>query len=261
VNVVRALGRGGEGMLREVARSVLLGLTSVGAMTRTEHAWRTTARLAVRLTLTSAMPVFVVVFVVGALLSLQALLLLRMFGVEEPLAPLAAAAVVREMAPGFSAVLCAMQAGAGVAAAVASMSLRDELTALRSMGVDPRGVVAGPHIVALTVAAPLLNALGIGAGLAGATVMAVLKMGVPRAMFVDGLLSGVDMRDVWLSEAKAVVFGIVIGVVCVRAGMRPAHTAKDIGGAATTAVVWSVILILVMNYAINTAVLGLRGGA
>jgi phospholipid/cholesterol/gamma-HCH transport system permease protein len=128
------------------------------------------------------------------------------------------------------------------------------------MGLDPRGLLAGPRIVGAALAAPLLNALAILTGIAGAYAMSVLGLGVPRTLFLDHVLEGVSVGDVVVSEAKTVVFGSALGAICASAGFSCERSTAGVGRAANRAVVASVVVILVANYLLNTALFGLRGG-
>lgn len=236
------------------AQASLAGLREPGGLAAA-------SQQALSLTARCALPVVLVVGPIGAMLALQSLTLMRSFGVERQLAPLAVAVIVRELAPGFAAVVVAMQGGAAIAAELAAMRLAEELDALDGMGLDARGLIAGPRILGAAFAAPLLNAVAIVTGIAGAYIMAVLVLGVPRALFLETMLNGLTPIDVWVSEAKTVVFGLGLGAICASAGFHAERSTSGIGRAANHGVVVSVVFILVSNYFLNTAIFGLRGGA
>ena len=216
---------------------------------------------ALQLTARCALPVVLVVAPIGAMLAMQSLTLLRGFGTERQLAPLAVAVIVRELAPGFAAVVVAMQGGAAIAAELAAMRLSGELDALDAMGLNSRGLVAGPRIFGAALAAPILNALAIVTSTAGAYAMAVLVLGVPRTLFFQTMLQGLTPMDLWLSEAKTIVFGLGLGSICAYAGFHSERTTAGVGLAANRGVVTSVIFVLVCNYVLNTAIFGLGGDA
>ncbi len=257
---LRALGRLPLSSACALGRVVAFGGSSVVAGLRERGGVASSLRHAVALTTRCALPVVLVVGPIGALLALQALTLMRSFGVERQLAPLAAAVIVRELAPGFAAVVVAMQGGAAIAAELATMRLTEELDALDAMGLDPRGLIAGPRIVGAALAAPLLNALAILTGIAGAYAMSVVGLDVPRTVFLDTVLDGVAVGDVIVSEAKTVIFGAALGAICASSGFFCERTTDGVGRAANRAVVASVVVILVLNYLLNTAIFGLRGG-
>jgi phospholipid/cholesterol/gamma-HCH transport system permease protein len=256
-----AIGRGAVASLAAAGRVLAFSAPAAAAALSTRDGLRTCAAQAITLAGRCAVPVALVCGPIGAMLALQALTLMRSFGFERALAPLCVATIVRELAPGFAAVVVAMQGGAGIAAELGAMRGNAELDALEVMGVDPRGGVAGPRIVGAALAAPIMNALAIAAGVLGSFLMAVPALGVPQALFLDTALSGITVVDVWVSELKAVLFGLGLGAVCATAGFFAPPGPAGVGRAANRAVVASVILVLVANYLVNTAVFGLRGGA
>lgn len=258
LRVARAVGRGTRAALVATGHVVLFSAPAAVGALRTRLCARQSARQAVTIAGRCTVPVVLVSGSIGAMLALQSMTLMRTFGVERALAPLCVATIVRELAPGFAAVVVAMQGGAAIAAELGAMRGNAELDALEVMGVDARVHVAGPRIVGAALAAPIMNALAISAGVAGSFAMAV-SLGIPARLFLETALLGIDAGDVAVSELKAVIFGGLLGAVCATAGFFAPPGPGGVGRAANLAVVASVVLILVGNYFINTALFGLRG--
>ena len=83
----------------------------------------------------------------GAMLGLQGLLVVQAFDLERLFSAQVVSALVREMAPGFSALMVAMQAGAGMTAELGTMSVRQETNALETMGLPCNSFLGGPRIL------------------------------------------------------------------------------------------------------------------
>jgi phospholipid/cholesterol/gamma-HCH transport system permease protein len=256
-----SLGRQTRGFLSATGRVLVFSIPAALASLTTRDGMRASASQAVQLAWRCALPVALVCGPVGAMVALQALTLMRSFGFERALAPLCVATIVREIAPGFAAVVVSMQGGAGIAAELGAMRNNLELDALDVMGVDSRALVAGPRIIGAAIAAPMMNAVAIFVACFGAFAMSVPALGVPRALFLDTMLDGISVVDVWVSELKCVMFGAGIGGVCATAGFFAPPGPAGVGKAANRAVVASVIVVLVLNYLVNTLVFGLHGGA
>lgn len=205
-------------------------------------------------------PVMLVAGPIGAMLAMQSLSVARAFGLDRLLPPLVSATIVRELAPGFAAVMVCFQAGAGIAAELGTMRVQEEIDALEVMGMDPRAFVVGPRVVGAAVATALLNALAIVTGILGAYLVAVPMAGMAHALFTDTAIEGLTLVDVWLSELKAGIFGLVLGAVSATFGAFAQGGPQGVGRAANRAVVATVILVLVTNYVVNTAIFGLKGG-
>jgi phospholipid/cholesterol/gamma-HCH transport system permease protein len=234
-------------------------LAIVGALSTTEGR-RASAFHALTLMKRCLVPVVLVVGPVGGMLAMQSLALTRTFGVERLLAPLIAATVIRELSPGFSSVMVCFQAGAGIAAELGTMKVREEIDALEVMGLDARAMLAGPRIIGAALCAPILNAVGIFVGIFMAWLVAVGLFGLPHGVFMSTVWGGITPTDLWLSEGKCLLFGVLLGSVSASFGFDTKGGAAGVGRAANRTVVATVILVLVTNYLLNTAVLGLRGG-
>lgn len=254
------LGRALLSFLRATGRATAFSSASIFACVTTSGGVASAAEQAIRMASRCLVPVALVTGPIGAMLSLQGLTLMHAFGFERYLGPMVAATIVRELSPGFVAVVVAMQGGAGIAAELGAMRAREEIDAMEAMGVDPRAVLVGPRILAATLAAPLLNAVAIAISIAGAYLAAVPLLGVPHALFVEDLLSALTLADVWMSELKCLVFGALLGAVCASAGFFSERGPAGVGRAANRAVVASVVVVLVANYLLNTAAYGVRGG-
>lgn len=253
-------GRGLLALVAAFGRVFGFAVSSVVVTVKSREGFSQTAVHALSMFKRCLIPVALVTGPIGAMLALQSLGLTREFGVERLLPPLLAATIIRELSPGFASVMVCFQAGAGIAAELGTMRVREELDALAVMGLDSRALVVGPRILAAAIIAPLLNAWSIACGAIGSYGVAVVLSGMPHTRFVDGFLGGISTSDIWLSEAKCVVFGILIGATSCTFGFFAEGGAAGVGRAANKAVVSTVILVLVANYVINTMLMGVMGG-
>ncbi|MFZ9888899.1 MAG: MlaE family ABC transporter permease, partial [Myxococcota bacterium] len=178
MNPLGYIGRGARAFLAQVGHVVEIGARSTGRALRSGDAWRATLAQTRQLVFRCALPVVLVCGPVGAMLALQSLNLARAFGVDRLLPPLVASTVVRELAPGFAAVMVCFQAGAGIAAELATMRVQEELDALAVMGVDAHGLVLGPRVIATAVTTALLNVAALLCGLLGGYLVAVPLAGL-----------------------------------------------------------------------------------
>lgn len=257
---VAGVGRATRSFLEGTGRVVAFGTRSLALALTTREGLAATLVQTRTLVLRCSLPVMLVCGPIGAMLAMQSLTMARAFGVDRLLPPLVAATVVRELAPGFAAVMVCFQAGAGIAAELATMRVQEELDALAVMGVDARALVVGPRVLGTAMTTALLNVAGIFCGLLGGYLVAVPLAGMGHSMFLSTMLDGFTLGDLWLSELKTVVFGLGIGAISVTFGFFASGGPAGVGRAANRTVVASVILVLVANYVVNTSVFGLRGG-
>ena len=260
IRLLAGLGRATLAFLGAGGRTLAFSTSSLTRALTSGAASRTTFTVTISLVVRCALPVTLVLAPLGGMLTLQSLTLMRTFGFERGLGVLIITTVTRELAPGFAALVVAMQGGAGIAAELGAMRVREELDAMEVMGVDARRVVTGPRILGTILAAPLLNLIAIATAMIGGYIVAVPLYGVSHTAFVDDTLHGFLLRDLVLSASKAAIFGFLVGGICATAGFYAGRGPAGVGHAAHRGVVISVVAVLVVNYCINTAILGLRGG-
>ncbi|HRI08049.1 MAG TPA: ABC transporter permease [Nannocystaceae bacterium] len=196
-------------------------------------------------------PVGLAVAPVSAVISLQGVAVFRMFGAEGLLSSMLATATFRQYSPALASVMVAAQAGSSIAARIGTMQVRGQIDALAVMSVDPIRYVVVPGFVACLVITPLLNVLTTALGLASGWLFAVPLAGVNTGAFTDNLYSQVTIVDLWIGLGKCTLFGGAVGLIAGFLGLRTRGGAAGVGRAANNTVVYTIILILVIDYLVS----------
>ncbi len=215
------------------------------------HLWTTTLRC--------LLPVVAVTLPFGMVIALQGLEIFRMFGAERLLSSLVSVAVLRELSPVLASVLVAAQGGSSTAAELGSMRIKEEIDATEVMAVDGLQYLVLPRFLGLMLATPLLNIAGNVAGLVGGYVMAVWIEGEPGGIFLGNLWALTAPMDVWAGLLKTLVFGAVIGLVACYQGYNTTGGAAGVGRAVNDTVVQAVLVFIVANYFLTSALFGGMG--
>jgi len=122
--------------------------------------------------------------------------------------------------------------------------IRDELSALEVLGINPVRAMVVPRIVALVLLMPIMNMIALVAGTAGSVIAAtVLYLGTPQAFF-DQFLANTNYIDLWASQAKILIFGLLIGVIACYKGLNASGGAEGVGRAVNESVVASLIAVV-----------------
>ncbi len=201
-------------------------------------------------------PVGLAVAPVGAVISLQGLEIFRMFGLDRMLSSLLGTAIFREYSPALASVMVAAQAGSSIAARIGTMRVRGQIDALAVMSVDPVRYVVVPGVIACAVVTPLLNVLTNFLGLFSGWVFAVPLGGVDHGAFIEHLTAQVTPADLWVGLAKCGLFGTSVGLIAGFLGMRVSGGAEAVGKAANDTVVATIVMILLVDYIVSYALLG-----
>lgn len=202
------------------------------------------------------LPVVATVFPFGMVMALQGLKVFSFYGAQRMLSALVAAAVIRELSPVLSSTLVAAQGGASAAAELGAMRIKEELDATDVMAVDSIAFHVAPRLLALAVACPLLNVMGTASGILGGYVSAVFLMNEPSGTFIAELWNLTHPFDIWASEIKTAVFGLIIGLISCYLGYNTTGGAAGVGRAVNQTVVWSVLIFIVANYLLTSAIFG-----
>jgi phospholipid/cholesterol/gamma-HCH transport system permease protein len=186
---------------------------------------------------------------VGMVLGLQGYNTLVRFGAEGSLGAVVGLSLIRELGPVLTALLVTGRAGSATAAEIASMVTTEQLDGLRMMSIDPIRFVVSPKAAAMVVVMPMLTALFILFGIAGAYLVGVTLMGLDAGIFASSLTSNVRFRDdVVGSMLKAVIFGALAGLIATFRGYFSAPTAAGVSAATTSTVVITSVAILIGDY-------------
>jgi len=186
---------------------------------------------------------------VGMVLGLQGYNTLVRFGAAESLGAVVGLTLVRELGPVLTALLATGRAGSATAAEIGTMVATEQLDGLRMMSVDPIDLVVAPKALAMIAVLPLLSALFIVCGLAGGYLVGVGLMGLDGGNYLASLQSAVDFHDDILgSLLKALIFGVLIGLIATYRGYHAAPTSAGVSAATTSTVVVASVSILIFDY-------------
>jgi phospholipid/cholesterol/gamma-HCH transport system permease protein len=210
-------------------------------------------------TVKSLLVVAIVGVFTGMVLSLQIGEELRRYGQEEVLGKVVAATLAREMGPFITAIILAATVGGAIAAELGTMRVSDEIDALELMNIDPVRFLVTPRVAALTLTALVLTIFVDGIGVLGGAVVANSHFGVryadyfaaARETLSGATLFGVLPKDIYSGLTKACVFGLLIGALGCGSGLTAKGGALGVGRAVRTAVVASIVVILIVGYVLT----------
>jgi phospholipid/cholesterol/gamma-HCH transport system permease protein len=205
----------------------------------------------------SMMIIVLVSFFTGMVLGLQSYHALVKFGAQGALGTLVALTLVRELGPVLTAIMIAARAGSAIAAEIGIQRISEQIDALDTMRIDPLRYLIAPRIAASIISFPLLTALFDIVGIIGGYVSGVLLLGANASTYVYRVQTSMDIKDITDGLIKAVVFAVIVAMVCCYQGyfthMRTdSHGARAVGLSTTSAVVISCVLILVSDYVVTS---------
>lgn len=187
-------------------------------------------------------------FFTGAVLALQTGVTLDQFGARPVVGRLVSASMVKELGPVLTALMLAGRVGSGIAAELGSMSVTDQISALRALGTDPIRKLVLPRVLAGLFMAPILTVIADFVGILGGGVIAVTQLQVGWSTYQTSILDGLSIEDAWMGLIKPFVLGFVIVSIGCHVGLRASGGTQGVGRATTHAVVGASVGVLAVDF-------------
>lgn len=197
-------------------------------------------------------------FLIGVVLAFQGSVQLRQFGAEVFVVDLIAISVLRELGILLTSIIVAGRSGSAYTAAIGSMKMREEVDAMRTLGLDPIDILVVPRVLALVLMLPVLGLISNISGLVGGAIMSWIELGVSPAVFQARLVSNTDVWHFLVGMIKAPFFAIIIGIIGCYEGLKVGGNAESLGRLTSTSVVLSIFMVIVAD-AIFSVVFALIG--
>jgi phospholipid/cholesterol/gamma-HCH transport system permease protein len=195
-----------------------------------------------------AVPIVVVsTFMIGAILAQQGIFRFRTVGLDIYVVDMVSVLVLREVGVLIVCVMVAGRSGSAYTAEIGSMKMREEIDALRTMGLDPVEVLVLPRIIALVIAVPLLTFLGSMAALYGAGLVCWLYAGMAPEIFLERLREAIWLPTFAVGMIKAPFMALTIGLVACSEGFEVEGSAASLGLKTTASVVKSIFLVIALD--------------
>jgi phospholipid/cholesterol/gamma-HCH transport system permease protein len=184
---------------------------------------------------------------VGLILAFVGAVQLKLFGAQIYVADMVGIAMVREMGAMMTGIIMAGRTGAAFAAQLGTMQVNEEIDALTTMGISPMEFLVLPRMLALILMMPLLCLYANLMGMLGGVIVGIGMLDIaPMQYFVETRAS-VNLANINIGLFKSVVYGVLIALAGCLRGMQCGRSAQAVGDAATSAVVTSIVFIIVSD--------------
>lgn len=183
---------------------------------------------------------------IGIVLAYQGVAQLERYGAQVFAVDLVAISILREIGVLLTAIIVAGRSGSAFTAEIGSMQIREEVDAMRTIGLDPLDTLVLPRVLALSVALPMLVIVADIAGLLGGAAMISTTLDISPGVIL-ARLNFVRPQHLVVGLIKAPVFGILIGVIACYQGMRVSGSAESVGRMTTESVVESIFAVIIVD--------------
>jgi phospholipid/cholesterol/gamma-HCH transport system permease protein len=187
----------------------------------------------------------------GMVLALQSGFTLDQFGARSMVGRLVSASMVKELGPVLTGLMVAGRVGSGIAAELGSMTVTDQIAALRALGTDPIRKLVLPRILAGLIMVPLLTVIAGGVGMVGGWIVTVTQLKVASSVYWNAVVDGLYIQDVWMGLIKPFFLGFAIVSIGCHVGMRTRGGTQGVGRATTNAVVASSVAVIAVDFLVT----------
>lgn len=199
----------------------------------------------------TALPALLMAIPFGAMIAVQASGLMNQVGANSVVGAASGVAVLRQGAPITTGLLMGGAAASAIASDLGARAIREELDALRVLGVDPVRNLVVPRFLGLILLAPVLCAIIIASAVFASFILAVGVNDVTSGSFWQSFGAFAKMVDVWFAIGKAIVFAAIVGITSSLKGMEATGGPRGVADAVNAAVVLNVVGIVFANLAIT----------
>ncbi|MGE0044641.1 MAG: MlaE family lipid ABC transporter permease subunit [Hyphomonadaceae bacterium] len=254
VDIAERAGRGLDDFARESVQTVsFLGETLYAFFLVLTHPRRirwTSVVSVMELAGLNALPIIATLnFFVGLVVAYLGARTLQDFGATVFTVELVGIAVFREFGVVITAVLLAGRTDSAFTAEIGAMKMRQEIDAMRVMGLDPMQALVAPRLMAMLIMVPLLTFAAVIAGLLGGWIACWSYLGISMEMFFQRIQDAVPAQHFWVGMIKAPVFALVLAVVGCRHGLAVGGDVGSLGLRVTNSVVQAIFLVIILDAA------------
>lgn len=246
------VGRPFTGVIQGMGRFVYFCLETIQWTFRGTLHVRVLFREMMKIGVNSTVIIALVGLFAGMVFALQTGSAFRLFNAESLVGSTVGIALSRELAPVFTALMIVARAGSAMAAEIGTMSVTEQIDALKSMAVPPINYLVVPRVIATTVMVPLLVGVFNGMGLLGSYVVSIYLLQIPEGPYLTRYHTIVEPEDFYQGLIKGLVFGFILSLIACYKGYHTSNGAEGVGRSTTQAVVAGSVTVLILNYFLAT---------
>ncbi|MBW2429245.1 MAG: ABC transporter permease [Deltaproteobacteria bacterium] len=193
-----------------------------------------------------ALPIVTLVsFLVGLILAFVGAVQLAMFGAQIYVANLVGIAMVRVLGAVMAGIVMAGRTGASFAAQLGTMQVNEEIDALKTLGVSPMEFLVLPRMLALVLMMPLICIYADLMGVLGGLIVGVGMLDIGLKEYINQTTASLNVTFFFIGLFQACVFGVLVALAGCLRGIQCGRSASAVGDATTSAVVTSIVAIIV----------------
>lgn len=209
--------------------------------------WKSVVALIEQVGLDALPIVMLLSFFIGCVIAFMGAELLSTLGFDIYLVDLVGISMLREFSVLIMAIMMAARSNSAFTAQIGSMVMRQEVDAMKVIGLDIDETLVAPRALACLVSAPILTFAGMVSGFIGGALVANLANGISFNAFFVRISNVVSIDHFWVGMIKAPVFALVIAMIGCRQGLAVKGSVDSLGRRTTSSVVQAIFSVIVLD--------------
>ena len=193
----------------------------------------------------------------GMVLALQTAYSLAAFGGKLFIGRVVSLSLVRELGPVLTALMVGGRVGSGITAELGSMTVTEQVDALRAMAISPVRRLVVPRVLATICMMPVLTALADVLGILGGLAIAIVELQMTTQDYLTSIWNQLQISDIMSGLSKTLFFGFEIALIGCFNGLQVQGGAASVGQATTRTVVFASICVLISDFFLTKLFLAL----
>jgi len=196
----------------------------------------------------NALPiVLLLAFFIGMVVAYLGARILGDFGAAVFTVDLIAFSMLREFGVVITAVLLAGRTNSAFTAEIGAMKMRQEIDAMRVIGIDPMEALVAPRVIAMLITTPILTFAAMMSGIFGGLIVCWAELGISPGMFFGRVAEVVPGQHFWVGFAKAPAFALVLAIIGCKQGLSVGGDVGSLGQRVTTSVVQAIFMVILLD--------------
>lgn len=196
----------------------------------------------------NALPIVLLLsFFIGMVVAYLGARILGDFGASVFTVELIAFSMLREFGVVITAVILAGRTNSAFTAEIGAMKMRQEIDAMRVIGIDPMDALVAPRFIAMLIMTPILTFGAMMSGIFGGTLVCWVELDISPAMFFARVSEVVPAQHFWVGFSKAPAFAMVLAIIGCKQGLSVGGDVGSLGKRVTTSVVQAIFMVILMD--------------
>ena len=195
----------------------------------------------------TTLPAILVAIPFGVIVSVQVGSLTQQVGATSIAGAAGGLGIIQQGAPIVTALLLGGAAGSAIASDLGARTVREEIDAMETLGLNSTRRLVAPRFVAVLIVAPMLCMLIVFTGLVAGYILSVNVQGITPGSYVASFASFASSADILVALIKSVVFGLVVVTIACHRGLSTKGGPKGVATSVNATVVLGVVACFVIN--------------